>query len=84
MKRTKIGFNDWLRLSYTHGDLLMPLICIGLLMFAAIMIPVIGLYVCFGIGVAFLLALRHAWKRDCKNPPWYLKGERVVDDQGSR
>lgn len=71
-----ISFGDWLGLALKHGDLMLPMWTMGILMFAALaiglIIPVIGFPVLAGIGIAFLLALRYAWLQECRNPPWYL------------
>ncbi len=70
--KVEVGFGEWLELACKYGDLLMPLVMMGVLMFGTIMLPIVGFYISVGLGIAFGLTLRYAWKQDCKNPPWYL------------
>ena len=77
MSTKKISFSEWLRIVWEHGGLLL-FMNIGAVMFAAfaffLVAPLaVGIPLFGGVGLAFLLALRYAWQRDCKNQPWWLK-----------
>lgn len=76
MTKANVSFVEWFELACKYGDLIMPLVAMGMLMFGAfvigLMIPIIGLPTFSGLGIAFLLTLRYAWRQDWKNQVWYL------------
>lgn len=83
-KKEDISFDEWLRLACTQGGLLLPLLCIFAVLFAAvtmaIAVPIVGVPLVCGLGLAFWLTLRYAWHQDCKNPPWYLRKEQEDEE----
>ena len=69
----EVGFGNWLKLSWEYGDLIPPTVMMGLLMLGSALLPVVGIYLSVCLGLAFLLSLYYAWRRDLRSPPWYIR-----------
>lgn len=77
--KVDVGFIEWLKIVRKYDSLAdLRLASIVLLLVVSFLVAgfsaPVGLSLFFGLGLAFLLALRHAWRRSCENPPWWLVG----------
>jgi 4-hydroxybenzoate polyprenyltransferase len=50
----------------------MLVIVIATLTIGLFMAPIVGFPLFAGTGIVCALALRQAWKKDLRNPPWYI------------
>lgn len=72
-----VSFGEWLEMACKHDPLAWKqLLGAILLMFCAFLlstqVPIVGIPLLLGVGFAFALAFRHAWKLALKNPPWWM------------
>lgn len=85
-----VSFGTWLELACKYDYLASRrLLCVLLLLVCALLLGVygnlvVGLSLFCGLGVAFLLALRHAWRQALDNPPWYLTEVQNEADNNQR
>lgn len=74
MDKKDMGFVKWLRRSCEYGDLMPLVVIMCILMFSALIL----LWPLFlALGATFGIVLCWRWRRDVKNPPWYLRGREV-------
>lgn len=71
MTGKEMDFAEWMRRSCRYSIIVkirLATMCLLMLMALAVFWPLSLI-----LGVAFMLTLRRCWKKEIKNPPWYLR-----------